>query len=235
MTLPGIVVDADVRFVDELDQLGGDGAIGDQTAVGFQTDGDALFGGFVAQRANAGQECLALLVERTVRRGIVSAGAGGDIGNAQLVGDIERLAEFLDAGVGGQVGVTGEADRGLAVLLQQVLDVRELFRGGVAANMLGPARNRGELDAGVSGRGRASEAFLERVRVIAIGAKRQPIGHGLPSSRCVALLGCDEPSLILRSNQVTARIELHVFDEESIFPRECHPCERRVVHVERLE
>ena len=35
------------------------------------------------------------------------------------------------------------------------------------------------------GRGGTGQAFFERVGVITIGAKRQPIGHVLPSSRLV--------------------------------------------------
>src|SRR5215218_5799522 len=153
--------------------------------MGFQADGDALFGGFVAKWSNASQKCLALLVERAARGGIVAAGAGGDIGNAQLVGDTECLAELLDPGIGSEIGVSGEADGGLPVLLQKILDMSELFRGRVAADVLGPARHRGKLDAGVSSRGSAGETFLEGVGVIAIRAKGQPIGHGLPSSRMV--------------------------------------------------
>ena len=63
----GVIVDADVGLIDELYQLCRDRAIGDETAVRFQANRDALFGGFITKGANTGHERYALLVERTGR------------------------------------------------------------------------------------------------------------------------------------------------------------------------
>ena len=135
-----VVIDTDIRFVDQLNQLGGERAVGHQTTMRFQTDSDAHRRRFIAERPNSGQKHFSLLVERAMRGGVVPTGAGGDKGNAQLVGDVQRFAELCHATVAGQIGVPGKADRGLPILLQQVLDMRELFVSGVAADMLGPAR-----------------------------------------------------------------------------------------------
>ena len=142
----GVVVDADVRLADVRDQRLGDLAGGQQTAVGLQADVDAVPRRFVGERADALQERRALILETAAGGVGVAAGRGRDLGDPELAGQIERLAELRHALVADEIGVPGEADRRQAVLGQQVLDPLDLGIVGVAADVLGPAGDAGQLD-----------------------------------------------------------------------------------------
>ena len=111
-----IVIDADVRSTDVRDQRLGDLAGSQQTAVGLQTDVDAVLRRFVGERSDALQECGAL-VRETAAGGVgVATGRRRDLGDPQLASDIEGLAELRHTRVTDEIGMPRETHRRQTVL-----------------------------------------------------------------------------------------------------------------------
>ena len=135
-------------------------------------------GRFVGERADALQERRALVVETAAGGVGVAAGRGRDLGDPELAGEIERLAELRHAFVADEIGVAGETDRRQSVLSQQVFHSLNLGIVGIAADVLRPAGNAGQLDRPEPGAGDAIQRLLEGVRVVACWSTRR---DGQPS------------------------------------------------------
>ncbi len=80
----------------------------------------------------------------------MATAAGRDHGNAEPLAKTERFAELPNPNIRSEIGVPGKGDRGQPIFLQQVFHITDLFQFGVTPDMLGPARHRGQLDAGES-------------------------------------------------------------------------------------
>ena len=83
--------------------LFGNLAGGQQTAVGLQTDVDAVPRRFVGERADALEERCALIREAAARGVGVATSRGRDLGDSQLASQIERFAELCHALVADQI------------------------------------------------------------------------------------------------------------------------------------
>ena len=201
------------------DERLGDLAGRQQTAVGLQADVDAVLRRFVGERTDALQEGRPLILETAARGVGMATGRGRDLGDPELAGDVERLAELRHALVADEIGVAGETDRRQSVLSQQVLHPLNLGVVGIAADVLRPAGNAGQLDRPESGAGDAVQRLFEAVRVIRSSSTRRddrPCAFP-PFVQRSRRLPVHEPGAILagviRIEPDRARFERHVLDE----------------------
>ena len=156
--------------------------------------------------------------------------------DAELSGDLERLAELGDAGVADQIGVAGETDRRQPMLAEQVLDVGDLLVVGIAADCSVQPGTEVSSTTLEPGAGDAVERLFQRVGVIACWSMRRD-GRPcelFPFRRNDALPACSTAD-VLRIEPDRARFERHVFASHALLPDEGNADERRLADVERRD
>src|SRR5215207_1290568 len=111
----------------------------------LEADVDPVLRRFDGEWADALKERRALVCETAAGGVGMTAGRGRDLGDPELPGQIERLAELRDALVADQIGMPREAHRGQTVLGEQILDPLYLGIIGITPDMLSPTGDAAQL------------------------------------------------------------------------------------------